>query len=143
MFVQSVFGQFHFVIFRLNLAFPNPGHSLNILQMKQASKPNIPLDFCQWNHWQDRFKWFNQLPSSNSKEFSFCCHKLWFSNPYIFATQCRRPLIFQAINYVKSKYDIWRTSLSHFNCYIFFLFHKLFGRFGLNFDLEIPWCQRE
>ena len=19
------------------------------------------------------------------------CHKLWFSNPYIFATQCRRP----------------------------------------------------
>ena len=26
------------------------------------------------------------------------CHKIWFSNFYIFATQCRRPLIFQTIN---------------------------------------------
>ena len=40
MFVQSVFGQFHFVIFRLNLAFPNPGHGLNILQMKKNSYDN-------------------------------------------------------------------------------------------------------
>ena len=31
------------------------------------------------------------------KEFSLC-HKLWFSNFFIFATQCRRPLIFQTIN---------------------------------------------
>ena len=29
------------------------------------------------------------------------CHKLWFSNPYIFATQCRRPLIFQTMNHVR------------------------------------------
>ena len=26
----------------------------------------------------------------NTKELSLC-HKCWFSNPYIFATQCRRP----------------------------------------------------
>ena len=28
------------------------------------------------------------------KELSLC-HKLGFSNPYIFGTQCRKPLIFQ------------------------------------------------
>ena len=26
------------------------------------------------------------------------CHKLWFSNFYIYSTQCRRSFIFQAIN---------------------------------------------
>ena len=31
------------------------------------------------------------------------CHKLYFSNLYIFATQCRRPLIFQTMNSVKPK----------------------------------------
>ena len=39
------------------------------------------------------------------KELSFC-HKLYFSNLYIFATQCRRPLIFQTMNSVKSKFEI-------------------------------------
>ena len=34
------------------------------------------------------------------KELSFC-HKLWFSYPYIFATQCRRTLIFQTMNHVR------------------------------------------
>ena len=29
------------------------------------------------------------------KELSLC-HKLWFSNPYFFSTQCLRPYIFQA-----------------------------------------------
>ena len=37
-----------------------------------------------------------------SKELSFC-HELYFSNLYIFATQCRRPLIFQTMNSVKPK----------------------------------------
>ena len=35
------------------------------------------------------------------KELSFC-HKLKYSYPYIFATQCRRPYIFQTINSVRS-----------------------------------------
>ena len=30
------------------------------------------------------------------------CHKLKFSNPNTFATQCRRPQIFQTINSVRS-----------------------------------------
>ena len=34
-----------------------------------------------------------------AKELSFC-HKLYFSNLYIFAIQCRRPLIFQTMNSV-------------------------------------------
>ena len=34
-------------------------------------------------------------------ELSFC-HKLQFSKPYICATQCRRPLIFQTMNSVRS-----------------------------------------
>ena len=36
-----------------------------------------------------------------AKELSFC-HKLSFSNPYIFVTRCWRPLIFQTINSVRS-----------------------------------------
>ena len=36
------------------------------------------------------------------KELSFC-HKLWFSNFNIVATQCRRPLIFQTMNAIRSK----------------------------------------
>ena len=38
----------------------------------------------------------------SSKELSFC-HKLKYSYPYILATQCRRSLIFQTFNSVKSK----------------------------------------
>ena len=36
----------------------------------------------------------------NAKELSFC-HKLKYFYPYILATQCRRPLIFQTINSVR------------------------------------------
>ena len=34
------------------------------------------------------------------KELSFC-HKLWFSNPFVFATQCNRPNIFKTMNSVR------------------------------------------
>ena len=34
------------------------------------------------------------------QELSFCSN-LWFFNPYIFATLCRRPLIFQTVNSVR------------------------------------------
>ena len=36
-----------------------------------------------------------------TKEVSFC-HKLKYSYPYILATQCRRPKIFQTVNSVRS-----------------------------------------
>ena len=39
---------------------------------------------------------------TSTKELSLC-HKLWFSNPYIFTTQCRRPDTFQTVNSVGSK----------------------------------------
>ena len=44
----------------------------------------------------------NQL----GKDLSFC-HKIYFSNLYTFATQCRRPLIFQTMkpNNVSLKYQ--------------------------------------
>ena len=32
------------------------------------------------------------------------CHKLWFYNPYIFATRCCRPKIFQTMNCYRSNY---------------------------------------
>ena len=35
------------------------------------------------------------------KELRYC-HRLWFSNFYIFTTQCRRPLIFQTNNSARS-----------------------------------------
>ena len=36
-----------------------------------------------------------------TKELSFC-HRLWFSNFNIIATQCSKPLIFQTMNAVRS-----------------------------------------
>ena len=52
--------------------------------------------------------WFSNpatsLQSDTVKELSFC-HKLWFSYPYIFAFQCRRPKIFQTMNYFRSNND--------------------------------------
>ena len=38
----------------------------------------------------------------NIKELSLC-HKLWFSNPNIFGTQCRKPLIFQTYIFWSNK----------------------------------------
>ena len=50
------------------------------------------------------------------KELSLC-HKLWIFNPCIFATQCRRPWIFQTMNSIRSnnlslKYHRFTTSTS-------------------------------
>ena len=45
-------------------------------------------------------KWIAFLISTQ-KELSLC-HQLWFFNTYIFAAQCRRPEIFQSMNYVRS-----------------------------------------
>ena len=51
--------------------------------------------FIQW------FKIFSE------KELSFC-HKLRFSNTYIFLTQCRWPLIFEAMSPVRSNWKkLW------------------------------------
>ena len=52
--------------------------------------------------------------SFNSKVLSLY-NKLWFSNPYIFSIQCRRPLIFQTMKYVRSnnlslKYQMFTPS---------------------------------
>ena len=43
-------------------------------------------------------------PKIQGKELSFG-HKLWFSYPYIFSFQCRRPKIFQTMNYFRSNND--------------------------------------
>ena len=45
--------------------------------------------------------WETSHATMSKKELSFC-HKLWYSNPYNFATQCRRPYIFQTMNSVRS-----------------------------------------
>ena len=55
------------------------------------------------------FSWINclnegifSLKNCWTKELSHC-HKLWFSNLYIFVIKCRRPLIFQTMNSVRWK----------------------------------------
>ena len=45
--------------------------------------------------------WKNFFGKKKRWELSFC-HKLWFSKSYIFATQCRRPLLFQTMNSIRS-----------------------------------------
>ena len=49
-------------------------------------------------------KMFNQ-----GKELSLC-HKLWFFNLYILATQCRKPLISVILNNLSSKYQRFTPS---------------------------------
>ena len=46
----------------------------------------------------------------NTKGLSFCL-KSWFSNPYIFATRCRVPLIFQTLNSVFEISKIYTITL--------------------------------
>ena len=43
-----------------------------------------------------------------NKELSLC-HKLWFSNPYIFGPQCRKPLMFHT-------YFIWSNRSHSLKC---------------------------
>ena len=43
------------------------------------------------------------------KELSFC-HKLWFSNPKYFQPGVVRPLIFQTVNSVRSKWSKFEVS---------------------------------
>ena len=61
-------------------------------------------------------KAFLQSIKNEVKKLSFC-HKLEFSNIYIFATQCRRPLIFQTMNSVRSNNlslkNQWYTPSGH------------------------------
>jgi len=44
---------------------------------------------------------YHALRLYSAMELSLC-HKLWFSNPYILATQCRRPKLFQTMNTSRS-----------------------------------------
>ena len=44
------------------------------------------------------------------KELNFC-HKLNFSNPYIFATRCRRPLIYEINERIAKIKDLKNLSL--------------------------------
>ena len=44
--------------------------------------------------WQSLYA--SKLKGYNAPKKLSLCHKLWFSNPNIFGTQCRKPLIFQA-----------------------------------------------
>ena len=56
--------------------------------------------------------WFYLSPSSSTTSHLIklnklsLCHELKFSNPYIFETQCRRPVIFQTMNFIRSKFGV-------------------------------------
>ena len=50
------------------------------------------------------------------KGIEFFCSNLWFSYPYIFATGCRRPLIFQTLNAVRSNTLILKYQRSRPSC---------------------------
>ena len=45
----------------------------------------------------------NQVFARNFTKELTLCHKLWFSNPYIFGFQRRKPLIFQTMTFDRSK----------------------------------------
>ena len=80
------------------------------LWLSTTSVPNYLYFWTIWN----RFK----------KKLSFC-HKLWFSNPYIFATQRRRPFIFQTMksNNLDLKYQ--RITPSDWKDITFFLVNNI------------------
>ena len=59
------------------------------------TRSSSSFDFTQ-NYEQSKF-----IRLHNIKILSFC-HKLWFSNPYIFAIQSLRPKLFQSIIFFRS-----------------------------------------
>ena len=48
------------------------------------------------------FTFFGYKQTGKLKELTLC-HKLWFSNPNLFGTQCRKPLIFQTYLFWSNK----------------------------------------
>ena len=50
-------------------------------------------------------RWGEEKTPNIPKDLNLC-HKLWYSDPFIFATQCRKPLIFQAIDCVRSNLSL-------------------------------------
>jgi len=80
---------------------------------------DLYLDFCFQNkilkYWQNTLRLIFQVSKNICphpfKKFSFC-HKLCFSNPFTFATRCRRPQIFQTMISVRLK----NVSLKYQSC---------------------------
>ena len=80
---------------------------------------DLYLDFCFQNkiltYWQNTLRLIFQVSQNIChhpfKKFSFC-HKLCFSNPFTFATRCRRPQIFQTMISVRLK----NVSLKYQSC---------------------------
>ena len=78
----------------------------------------------------------------SSKELSFY-HKLLFSNPYIFATRCRRSLIFQNRNYERSN-NLPKFEISDYRFQFVDLADSLSlksGRFLNFFSLKLNWMK--
>ena len=50
-------------------------------------------------------RWGEETTPNMQKDLNLC-HKLWYSYSFIFATQCRKPLIFQAIDCVRSNLSL-------------------------------------
>ena len=60
--------------------------------------------------------WRGDVLFIHAKRLSLC-NKLWISHQYIFATQCRWPLMFQTINSVRSKnLSLQYQSISTLGC---------------------------
>ena len=84
---------------------PPPSH----LPLPGAAPPFIQLSSLYLSNQQISpllhnllFSHFNETHRQVQQKELSLFHKFWFSGPYIFATQCRRPKIFQTMKYVRS-----------------------------------------
>ena len=96
------------------------------------------------------------LHSRNIEKDLSHCHKLRFSNPYVFATQCRRPKIFQtmhsgrsnnlSLKYIKEleNFCLWQRLNSFL--LIFFLIRlssKTFDSFNIDYIVfHLKWIKK-
>ena len=80
-----------------------------------------------------------------AKELSLC-HKLWFSNHYVFGTKCHRPMIFQTMNSVRSnnlslKYQRFTTRYWDLNIWFCSITQLKLKYLSFKLDLIYPgWC---
>ena len=68
------------------------------------------------------------------------CHKLWFSNPNIFAIECSRPYIFQPINSVRSnrlKYQRFTQILRLENLSLWQRFNSFLNEFRVSIQSKL------
>ena len=103
---QNIFWHFMYCALCIHWPYISGNTSSQFYAKKLLSQKFFLFIACLALHKQGEKNFILAWYLTNSRKELSLCHKLWFSNPYIFETQCLRPNIFQ------TKYTVRSNNLS-------------------------------